>query len=636
LHWLSLTSAWFALTTLFILAMYILKKRYEPKHISSHLLWRQVLQEQEANRPWQRLKQQLLLWLQLIIALFIVVALMEPAVNKQLARDAHAVLLLDRSASMATNVDSQGQSYLTTAKQEMVDWLDKEWNGGAVTLIVNGEYPQILANNSKERQELKRIIQSIEPYYGASDDETALSLARALANNSEQSAIHYYVDERFKIGADVIHAEAMNAEAWHLYAAAAAAEDERIRSFTLSQEERAVHGFATVLHAAQLDRELELKVLAYNERGKVLSEKVYKQRADASGMTTFAMYDLPQGHYYSVQIKPSEHDPNPYNNFQYGLITEEQSYQALLISEGNLFLEKALQLMNVGVTKLTASSGVPNSELLSTIQFIVADGSYEKLLKQSDWKEVLDRFPLWIIDHPAADQQAKLVNSAPVVNEHMVTQYFTMEDVYISSIQALEQPELAPYDVLVQYGGVPAVIAGLKQQKPLLRYTFSLQDSDLPLRAAFPVLVMNSVDYLVSGSEKQLGYMLVNAVPTLSMSAETSSSYWQRLDGGKDAETQDEIFAANTAVVAPAVPGVYNFIEQNEQGQMIQKRTAVVTADVTEFAAPSIAAIINSLHPHVESNGQLYGAGFSKLTAWVAAFLLLILLLEWEVYRRGI
>jgi len=616
--------------------MYILKKRYEPKHISSHLLWRQVLQEQEANRPWQRLKQQLLLWLQLIIALFIVVALMEPAVNKQLAEDAHAVILLDRSASMATSVDMQGHSYLTTAKQEMIDWLDKEWNGGAVTLIVNGDYPQIIANNSKERQELKRIIESIEPYYGPSDDETALSLARALANNSEQSAIHYYVDERFKIGADVIHAEAMNTEAWHLYAASASVDDERIRSFTLSQEERAVHGFATVLHAAQLDRELELQVLAYNERGKVLSEKVYKQRADASGMTTFAMYDLPQGHYYSAQLKPSEHDPNPYNNMQYGLIAEEQSYQVLLISEGNLFLEKALQLMNVGVTKLTASAGVPNSELLSKIQFIIADGSYETLSKQSDWNEVLDRFPLWIIDHPATDQQAKLVNSAPVVNEHKVTQYFSMEDVFISSISALGQAELAPYDVLVQYGGAPAIIAGHKQQKPLLRYTFALQDSDLPLRAAFPVLVMNSVDYLVSGSTKQLGYMLVNAVPTLSLSAETSSSYWQRLDEGKVDVKQVEKFAGNAAVVAPAVPGVYTFIEQNEQGQMIQKRTAVVTADVTEFAAPSITATINSLHSNVESNAQLNGTGFSKLTAWTAAFLLLILLLEWEVYRRGI
>jgi len=595
-----------------------------------------VLQEQEANRPWQRLKQQLLLWLQLIIAILIVIALMEPAVDKQLAEDAHAVILLDRSASMATSVDDQGNSYLDNAKQEIIDWLEKEWGGGAVTLIVNGEYPQILANHSNQKQELERIITSIEPYYGASDDETALSLARALATSSEQSTIHYYIDERYMVGADAIHAEAANAEVWHLHAAPATADDERIRSFTLSQEERAVHGFVTVLHAAQLDRELELTVTAYNEHGKALSENAYKQSADASGITTFAMYDLPQEHFYAAHVIPSEHDPNPYNNKQYGLIAEDQVYQALLITEGNLFLEKALQLMNVGVTKLTKASDVPSAELLSTIHFIIADGSYELLAEQNDWKNVLDRFPLWILDHPSTNQQAELVNAAPVVNEHEVTQYFTMDDIFISSVRKLAVTELAPYDVLVQYGGVPAMIAGLKQQQPFLRYMFALQDSDLPLRAVFPVLVMNSVDYLVSGSTKQLGYMLVNATPTLSMSADTSSSYWQRLDEGRRDSKRVEATSSNGSVVAPAVPGVYTFIEQNEQGQSIQERTAVVTADVTEFAAPSIADTINSIQITDGNDSQQNSTGLSTLTAWLAACLLLMLLMEWEVYRRGI
>lgn len=121
MHWLSLGSAWLALSCLLIIAMYILKKRYEPRNISSHLLWRQVLQEQEANRPWQRLKNQLLLWLQLLIAILIVLALMEPAVEKELTRDTHAVILLDRSASMATSEAERGETYLEKAKQELLD-----------------------------------------------------------------------------------------------------------------------------------------------------------------------------------------------------------------------------------------------------------------------------------------------------------------------------------------------------------------------------------------------------------------------------------------------------------------------------------------------------------------------------------
>lgn len=636
MHWLSLTSAWFGLAALLIIAMYILKKRYEPKRISSHLLWRQVLQEQEANRPWQRLKQQLLLWLQLMILLLIVIALMEPAVERKLAEDTHAVILLDRSASMATSIDTDGKTYLDTAKHELISWLDKEWGGGEVTLIVNGEYPQILANQSNQKQELVRIIEDIDPYYGTTDDETALSLARALASSSEQSMIHYFVDERYNINQEIIQAEENSLEVWHMYASPAAAEDERIRSFTLSQEERAVRGFATVMHAPQEQRELELTITAYNEQGRKLSDKSYKQSAAASGVTTFQMYDLPQGHYYMARLTPHDQDPNPYNNKQYGLIAEERVYEALLISDGNLFLEKALQLMNVGVTKLAPTSAVPSQELLSTVHFIITDGSYEKLTKDNAWKDVLDRFPLWIVDHPAADQQAKLVHAEPVVNEHEVTQYFTMDDIFISSIRELSAEELAPHDVLVQYGGAAAILAGTHNQKPLLRYTFALQDSDLPLRAVFPLLVMNSVDYLVSGSSKQLGSMLANAIPTLSMSADTSASYWHRLDEEPSDEKISETAVEDGYVTAPSVPGVYSLIELNEKGDTVQQRTAVITADATEFATASIAELISGSSNAEEPNVQSEGRGMSKLTAWLAACLMLLLLLEWEVYRRGI
>src|SRR5690606_15921673 len=352
--------------------------------------------------------------------------------------------------------------------------------------------------------------------------------------------------------------------------------------------------------------------------------------------TTFQMYDLPQGHYYMARLTPHDQDPNPYNNKQYGLIAEERVYEALLISDGNLFLEKALQLMNVGVTKLAPTSAVPSQELLSTVHFIITDGSYEKLTKDNAWKDVLDRFPLWNVDHPAADQQAKLVHAEPVVKEHEVTQYFTMDDIFISSIRELSAEELAPHDVLVQYGGAAAILAGTHNQKPLLRYTFALQDSDLPLRAVFPLLVMNSVDYLVSGSSKQLGSMLANAIPTLSMSADTSASYWHRLDEEPSDEKISETAVEDGYVTAPSVPGVYSLVELNEKGDTVQQRTAVITADATEFATASIAELISGSSNAEEPNVQSEGTGMSKLTAWLAACLMLLLLLEWEVYRRGI
>ena len=51
-----------------ILLLYMLRLRRREVLISSTFLWRQVVQDTEANTPWQRLRRNLLLFLQLLIS----------------------------------------------------------------------------------------------------------------------------------------------------------------------------------------------------------------------------------------------------------------------------------------------------------------------------------------------------------------------------------------------------------------------------------------------------------------------------------------------------------------------------------------------------------------------------------------
>ena len=50
-----------------IILLYLLKLRRRETPVSSNFLWQQVLQDAEANTPWQRLRRNLLLFLQLLI-----------------------------------------------------------------------------------------------------------------------------------------------------------------------------------------------------------------------------------------------------------------------------------------------------------------------------------------------------------------------------------------------------------------------------------------------------------------------------------------------------------------------------------------------------------------------------------------
>ncbi|MEW6401097.1 MAG: BatA domain-containing protein, partial [Chloroflexota bacterium] len=78
-----LAPAGFALLALAIpiILLYMLKLRRKQVQVSSTLLWQKLLREQQANAPWQKLKRNLLLFLQLLILAMLVLAFIRPAIR---------------------------------------------------------------------------------------------------------------------------------------------------------------------------------------------------------------------------------------------------------------------------------------------------------------------------------------------------------------------------------------------------------------------------------------------------------------------------------------------------------------------------------------------------------------------------
>src|ERR1041385_9408348 len=85
--------------------LYMLKLRRKQVQVSSTFLWMQLLRDQQANAPWQKLKRNLLLILQLLILAALVIAFARPAVQVPAVATGSVIVLLDASASMhATDV----------------------------------------------------------------------------------------------------------------------------------------------------------------------------------------------------------------------------------------------------------------------------------------------------------------------------------------------------------------------------------------------------------------------------------------------------------------------------------------------------------------------------------------------------
>ncbi|MBL8165950.1 MAG: BatA domain-containing protein, partial [Anaerolineae bacterium] len=70
-----------ALLAIPIILLYMLRLRRREVVVSSTFLWQQIVRDNEANTPWQRLRRNLLLLLQLIILALLVLALARPFIT---------------------------------------------------------------------------------------------------------------------------------------------------------------------------------------------------------------------------------------------------------------------------------------------------------------------------------------------------------------------------------------------------------------------------------------------------------------------------------------------------------------------------------------------------------------------------
>ena len=75
MEFIQIGGAWAFLGLAVILALYMLKRRFEEHEVPSTYLWRRMLADQNANRPFQKLRKNLLMVLQLAVVVLLALAL---------------------------------------------------------------------------------------------------------------------------------------------------------------------------------------------------------------------------------------------------------------------------------------------------------------------------------------------------------------------------------------------------------------------------------------------------------------------------------------------------------------------------------------------------------------------------------
>lgn len=161
-----------------ILLLHMLRPRRPSVEVSSTYLWREVSRPVSAAVPWQPLRPSTLLVLQLVALLLLATAAARPVRETAAPLAQHSVFILDASASMrATDHDPDR---LERARREALNLRGQLPDGGLASVVVASSQPVVRLSASADATAFAEAVRAVRPGGGSADWPQAFALAESL------------------------------------------------------------------------------------------------------------------------------------------------------------------------------------------------------------------------------------------------------------------------------------------------------------------------------------------------------------------------------------------------------------------------------------------------------------------------
>lgn len=147
-----------------VVALHFLKLRRHTHRVPSIMLWLATDEDRRANIPFQRLRNLLLLMLQVLFLLLVTFSAARPALHRPGFMPGQAILIVDNSASMSST--EMGQTRLALAKQAALQHIEQvSAESGMMLMLTNATAVQVAftTDTAKLQHAIKNIPQSEAP-----------------------------------------------------------------------------------------------------------------------------------------------------------------------------------------------------------------------------------------------------------------------------------------------------------------------------------------------------------------------------------------------------------------------------------------------------------------------------------------
>ena len=617
-----------------IVALYFLKLRRERQRVSSTYLWRTLVRDTAANAPWQRLKPNWLLLLQLLFLIALILALARPFTWSEAAAGSHLILVIDTSASMAaTDVEPNRLAAAAATARRLIESLPAS---ARVTIIEAGAQVRVPVSGATDPGAAIDALAALQPGWGSADMTSALTMAAAIAAREPDSEVVILSDGRVTLP---------DASGFTLPGRARYIpigndnNNQAIGAFSLQAESggRNVTVFVQVVNYGVGDARRRLVLFADGQLLTARDVALPAGKAQAltfPGLTSDAL---------AYEARLEGQDTLPTDDRAWAAPPSTEKVAVRLVGPGNRFLETALRLMpNVEVT--LANPGDPTIQPSNhpTIQ-----PSNQPTSQPTNHLIVFDSFVptgtlpsgnLLFIAPPRSTEAFSVTGRidapapVPVAVDDPILRYVDVRDVAVQDAARLALPAWGRPVAIDSKTNAPLLIVGEQNGRRLGVLAFDLRRSDLPLRVAFPILIANLVDALVPGGASGLP---ANVEPGRSLAIPAPPWATEILVRAPDDQSYSLTPSGGSATFAQTDQvGVYDLTAHDETGQSRDLGRFTVNlfnANESNVAPRQALAISGEGAPGAQELPRARDEWWRPI-AWLA---LMLLVVEWLVAYRG-
>jgi hypothetical protein len=481
----------FAASIPVVVTFYLLKRKRVVKLVPSTVLWQQFLADTQASAPFQKLRKNWLLILQIIMLALAVLGLTRPFFAGKSKPAQLRIVILDTSASMQATDESP--SRFERARAEALKWVDNLAGNDQMVILQAGPNTEVKQNATTDKAALRRALQACVCSDGPTRLVHALKLAEARIRDQPGAEIHLFSDgavpelnEFENKGLPLIyHKVGKGSNNAGITALDVRANPENARQRALYSS---VQNFSSNIVTAELELLLDDRLIDTHHLAIPAGEsarEVFLAEQTRDGVFT---------------VRFTAKDDLAVDNQASIVSLLPKPIKVLLVSKGNRFLEKALRAASD--VELTLAADLSDSG--AAWDFVVLDDIVPTVWPKGNVMAIHIVNTNWLDNVSSLDEPA-IVDWRTT---HPLLRYAGLDNVQVQRSLTAKTPAWAVS--LVDAPQAPLVLAGELGRQRIIWIGFDTLESNWPLRISFPIFIANAAEWLNPASVSG-GQLLVKA-----------------------------------------------------------------------------------------------------------------------------